>query len=95
MRRAVAARTSALVLEHEPPDEPWMSEDLTRFIYTMVHAPALADLQQLVAGGRSEDEVFELTLAAAIGLGRARLNRALEVLDEAMAAPPVAQEVAA
>jgi len=82
VRHAVAARAAALVLCDDPADEPWMTEDLQQFVFTMVEAPVLADLRRLVAGGRSEDEVFELAVAAAVGLGRARFEQGLAVLED-------------
>ena len=40
------------------------------------------DVEKLRSSGYSEDEIFELTIAAAHGAARARLERALAVLSE-------------
>jgi hypothetical protein len=39
-----------------------------------------ADVEQLLAAGHPEDEIFELTAAAAIGEGLRRLDAALRVI---------------
>ncbi len=39
-----------------------------------------ADIAQLKAAGFSEDELYELTVCAALGAGLARLNSGLELL---------------
>ena len=39
-----------------------------------------ADVEQLKDRGYSEDQIFELTLCAALGSGLARLNRGLAAL---------------
>lgn len=39
------------------------------------------DLAALKAAGYGEDAIFELTVAAAVGAGRARVERGLAVLD--------------
>ena len=40
------------------------------------------DINQLKAAGYSEDELYELTISAALGAGLARLNRGLELLRD-------------
>lgn len=39
-----------------------------------------ADVERLKAAGHTEDEVFELTVAAAVGAGLERLEAALETV---------------
>jgi alkylhydroperoxidase family enzyme len=39
------------------------------------------DVAELEASGLSDDAVFELTVAAAVGVGLARLSTALEILE--------------
>lgn len=39
------------------------------------------DVEQLKAAGLPEEEIFELTLSAALGASRARLDRGLELLQ--------------
>jgi alkylhydroperoxidase family enzyme len=41
-----------------------------------------ADINRLKAAGYSEDDLYELTISAALGAGLARLNRGLELLKE-------------
>jgi len=40
-----------------------------------------ADIAQLKAAGYSEDELYELTVSAALGAGLARLNHGLALLE--------------
>ncbi len=81
LRRAVEARagslsgrqgTSAVV-----PDElsGWV-EKVARHAYKTTDE----DIESLKEAGYSEDELFELTVAAALGASRARLERALGTL---------------
>ncbi len=46
-----------------------------------------ADVAALRAIGYSEDAIFELTLAAAVGAGQGRLERGLAVIDAAASSP--------
>lgn len=41
-----------------------------------------ADIEELLRAGYSEDEIFEVTAAAALGAALARLERGLAVLKE-------------
>jgi alkylhydroperoxidase family enzyme len=69
--RSVVERTPA------PPAvmEPYL-EKVRERAYTMTDA----DVDELKAAGCSEDEIFEQTVAAAIGEGLRRLDAAREVL---------------
>ncbi len=42
-----------------------------------------ADIERLKAAGYSEDAIFEVTVATALGAARARLERGLAALEEA------------
>lgn len=45
------------------------------------YAITVRDVAELEASGLSDDEIFALTVAAAVGVGLARLGAALEVLE--------------
>src|SRR5690606_11322946 len=69
----------------EPPQtsgvpDPWARhvDKVVRHAYTITDA----DIEALKAAGRSDDEIFETTVAAAVGAGVARLERALSLLKE-------------
>ena len=42
-----------------------------------------ADVAALRASGMSEDEIYELTIAAALGVSKRRLDAAMKAIDEA------------
>jgi hypothetical protein len=58
-------------------------DDMTAYL-TKVHECAYevtdADVEQLLAAGHSQDEVFEQTVAAAIGEGLRRLDAAARLI---------------
>ena len=84
LRQAVLARATQLA-EHAPSPET-VPEDLTPYLDQVVfHAERTtdSDVQQLKERGYSEDQIFELTLCAALGAGLARLNRGLGALQGA------------
>ena len=82
LRRAVEARAGALSgrqgTDTTVPDElaEWV-EKVARHAYRTTDE----DIESLKAEGYSEDQLFELTVAAALGASRARLERALGTLD--------------
>ncbi len=84
LRRAVEARAGALSgrqsADTPVPDElsGWV-EKVARHAYWTTDE----DIESLKAAGYSEDQLFELTVAAALGASRARLERALETLGGA------------
>jgi alkylhydroperoxidase family enzyme len=45
------------------------------------HAIRDRDVAELESGGLSDDEIFEHTVAAAVGVGLARLSTGLEVVE--------------
>lgn len=83
LRRAVETRAAALSGRHgadaDVPDElsAWV-EKVARHAYRTTDA----DVESLKAAGYSDDQLFELTVAAALGASRARLERALETLTD-------------
>lgn len=84
LRQAVLARATQLA-EHAISPET-VPEDLTPYLDQVVfHAERTtdADVQELKDRGYSEDQLFELTLCAALGAGLARLNRGLAALQGA------------
>jgi|tagenome__1003787_1003787.scaffolds.fasta_scaffold20693868_3 alkylhydroperoxidase family enzyme len=84
LRRAVAARAAALgggpVSEEASAEIP---ETLRAYVDSIaLHAYRITDedLEALRRSGRSEDEIFEVSVAAAVGAGLARLKRGLAAL---------------
>ncbi len=81
LRRAVEARAGALSgrqgTDEMVPDElsDWV-EKVARHAYRTTDE----DIELLKTAGYSEDQIFELTVAAALGASRARLERALATL---------------
>jgi len=81
LRHAVEARAAALSGRRNTdvivPDElsGWV-EKVARDAYRTTDE----DVESLKAAGYSEDQLFELTVAAALGASRARLERALATL---------------
>ena len=49
-------------------------------VRTGAHAVTAADVAALKAAGMSEDEIFELTVSIAVGVGLGRLEAGLEAL---------------
>src|SRR5262249_30982202 len=82
LRQAVLAHATQLA-ERAPATEA-LPEALTPYLdQVVVDAPRTteAQVQQLRDAGYSEDQIFELTLCAALGAGLARLNRGLVALQ--------------
>lgn len=61
---------------------PSLPPELRALASTLRDRPTQADIEGLLAGGRSEDEVFELVLAGAVGAGRRRLEVGTDALRE-------------
>lgn len=81
LRRCIEARTARLG-GGEREEDPIPSE-----LESYVHKVALyaykvtdEDVEELKARGYSEDEIFEITIAAAFGAGLARMEKGLGVL---------------
>jgi alkylhydroperoxidase family enzyme len=62
-----------------PPAPPGMERYLAK-VHERAYTVTDADVEELKAGGTSEDEIFEQTVAAAIAEGLRRLERAAEVI---------------
>lgn len=82
LRRAVLAR--AMELSGGPPaDVSAIPENLREYVDTVArHAYRITpeDLDPLRAAGYSEDDLFEISAAAAVGAGFSRLERGLAAL---------------
>lgn len=70
-RREAAAAGSGL-------DEPWAS--YVALVRERPYRVTDGDIDALRVSGRSEDEIFEVTIAAALGAGIHRLDAALRAL---------------
>lgn len=84
-RRAIEARAARRGGPQTGADDGVLA-DLEAFVEKVArHAYRVtdADVDGLRAAGYSEDAIFEATLAAALGAGRARLERGLAALREA------------
>ena len=81
LRRAVEARAGAL--SGRPSTDATVPDELSGWVEKVArHAYRTTDedVESLKAAGYSEDELFELTVAAALGASRARVERALGTL---------------
>lgn len=61
-------------------------ENLTKFVEKVIHSPYRVindDFASLKANGLSEDEIFELIVATAVGAGTGRLQQTLSLLEKA------------
>lgn len=87
VRAAVGERAARLVEGsfETRPGESAIPDQLDSYADTVIrHAymVADADMERLKAAGYSDDQVFEVTVAAAVGAGVSRLERALRLLKE-------------
>lgn len=74
LRHAIASRQSAGV----PDALRAYTDKVAQHAYKVTDA----DIEGLLRAGYSEDEIFEVTAAAALGAALARLERGLAVLEE-------------
>ncbi len=74
VRRAIAGESS----EEIPPALLPYLDKVARHAYTVTDE----DVQDLLRAGLSEDEIFEATVAAALGAGLKRLRAGLAALGE-------------
>ncbi|HXW08404.1 MAG TPA: hypothetical protein VD833_24450 [Vicinamibacterales bacterium] len=84
-REAVRRRAVDLVAGQDPSraTRADLPDDLARHVDAVIrHAYRVTDedVGRLTRAGHSDDEVFEVTVTAAVGAGTARLNRVLELL---------------
>ncbi len=75
LRKAVEAYAAGRNVALSPDLAPYI-EKVARNAYKVVDA----DVDRLRESGRSEDAIFELTLAAALGAARARLEAGLAAM---------------
>jgi hypothetical protein len=83
LREAVAAHAAALSLEQ--PDPAPLPANIEPYVHKVAcHAYKVLDreVEALQAAGYSVDEVFEITVAAAVGAAYARMEVALSALEE-------------
>jgi hypothetical protein len=83
--------TRAAAIDADPLPDPLVQ----RYVETIrLHAYKLTDrrLQELAQAGWSDDQVFELTVAAAFGAAKRRLDAGLRALGEAAGTRPSAGE---
>ena len=83
LRRAVADHAAALSLDR--PDPAPIPKNLEPYVRTVAcHAYKVLDrdVDALQAAGYSVDEVFEITVSAAVGAAFARMEVALAALEE-------------
>ena len=83
LRQAVAAKAAFIAGSEEDSVIPenlrgWV-EKVTKYAYKTLDS----DIEQLKKAGYSEDEIFEITVAAAHGAARVRFERGLAVIIEA------------
>ena len=71
LRRTIAASAGG-----DPPLGPYLAK-VARHAYRIVDA----DVESLRRAGYSDDAIFELTLAAALGAARARLGAGLAAIE--------------
>jgi alkylhydroperoxidase family enzyme len=76
LRRAVAAFAGGNEARELPDDLRPYVEKVVRNAYKVTDG----DVDRLRAAGYSEDAIFELTLAAALGAARSRLDAGLEAM---------------
>ena len=81
LRRSIEARAARLGGGER--EEATIPSELESFVHKVaLHAYMVTDedVEELKARGYSEDEIFEVTIAAAFGAGLARMEKGLEVL---------------
>jgi hypothetical protein len=86
---APAVRTAAIDADPLPdPLAQRYAETLRQHAYQLTGR----DLEELARAGWTDGQVFELTITAAFGAARRRLDAGLAALDEAASARPPARE---
>jgi hypothetical protein len=77
-RKKIVERAAACARGETGPD----LGSLNQVVDHIATKPVAAEVERLLAEGQSEDAVFEIVVAAAVGAGMERVKRALQVLDE-------------
>ncbi len=81
LRRSVEARAARLGGgEREVAPIPSELESYVHKVAHYAYKVTDEDVEELKAGGYSEDEIFEITIAAALGAGLARMEKGFGVL---------------
>jgi hypothetical protein len=82
LRRSIEARAARLgVGEREEAPIPSELESYVHKVALYAYKVTDEDVEELKTRGYSEDEIFEITIAAAFGAGFARLDKGLGVLE--------------
>ena len=66
-------------------DAPELPDNVAAYVEKMTHTPykmVMRDIETLKQHGFTEDQIFELTLAAALGAGQGRFERTLALIEE-------------
>jgi len=66
-------------------DAPKLPDNVAAYVEKMTHTPYKmmnSDIETLKQRGFTEDQIFELTLAAALGAGQGRFERTLALIEE-------------
>jgi alkylhydroperoxidase family enzyme len=82
LRLAVARRAGALAVGEEPPPVPAALAPYVDKVALHAYKVVDGDVEALKAAGYSEDAIFEITVAVAVGSALERLERSLVALRE-------------
>ena len=83
LRRAIEQRAAEAGGRTDPQEIGPIPSDLSDYITTVIHRAYRVtdeDVERLKRSGYSEDAIFEITVAAAVGAGMGRLERGLAAL---------------
>jgi alkylhydroperoxidase family enzyme len=84
-RQAIIEASRAFTLEQ--PDHVSLNEPLRGYVEQVAlrsHSIRDGDIERVRHAGHTDDALFEVTVAAAVGAGMARLDRVLALLDRAL-----------
>ena len=79
-RRACAERAARLSRDERPPEPHGQLEQYLDKVATHAYRVVDDDIDRVRESGLSEDEIFELTVSAALGAAHERLERGLTVV---------------
>jgi alkylhydroperoxidase family enzyme len=83
VRRWAESRAGGDDAAERPADAPEALVGYVDLVATAAYRTTDDHIDGLRASGLSDDEIFEITAAVAVGAGRRRLERALAALEEA------------
>ena len=66
-------------------DAPDLPDNVAAYVEKMTYTPykmMMSDIETLKQHGFTEDQIFELTLAVALGAGQGRFERTLALIEE-------------